>query len=161
MFYVICFLQPLPLFVLILHNVSKCSDRVQDIEVCGRNHWLLCYIHFHACIQKPHPRRKISFQLLEGNELFHCPLLSLSLSRRWPLFQSRTQCEGACGWAAWTGLRFRGLWLKCLALSWGPQAWALFRASPAALASISAPCLPGYWSGLCQVWAVPNTQIIH
>lgn len=66
------------------------------------------------------------------------PLPSFSLSRRrhWPL--SWIQDEGAHKRAAWHRLRCRELWLKCLALSWGPKAEAAWlRANPAALASIS------------------------
>lgn len=64
------------------------------------------------------------------------PPFSLSWRRHWPL--SWIQDEGAHKRAAWHRLRCRELWLKCLALSWGPKAEAAqLRANPAALASIS------------------------
>lgn len=64
------------------------------------------------------------------------PPLSLNWRRHWPL--SWIQDEGAHKRAAWHRLRWRELWLKCLALSWGPKAEAAqLRANPAALASIS------------------------
>lgn len=64
------------------------------------------------------------------------PPFFLSWRRHWPL--SWIQDEGAHKRAAWHRLRCRELWLKCLALSWGPKAEAAqLRANPAALASIS------------------------
>lgn len=137
-FFMVYFMFPpasAALVIYILHNVLNCLVRMQDVEE------LQCCIHSHACTERTLiPDNRLVSGRQRGMRCLTPPPpqspFSLSWRRHWP--PSWIQDEGAHKRAAWHRRRCRELWLKCLALSWGPKAKAAqLRANPAALASIS------------------------
>lgn len=145
------------LLVYILHNVLNCLVRMQDVEE------LQCCIHSHACIERT---LILDNRLVSGRQReMGCltaptpiPLLSELEETLAPVLNS--------GWRSAQKSRLaqaemQGSMAKVLGPELGAQGrgWSSERTRQLWLASHPL-CLPGYWSCLCQVLAVPNMLII-